>query len=149
MEELIFLLIFMIWYTCILMVYNRCYIILCQGNMYEWRNYFHFEIVKIKDNHWQNSDCVLTKLIIKDCISYFSSTDPNGHPSVRLAVSKLVLTISQKLLVLFHLNFTGVISIKSSCAYHQHLTAHWFLLELRSFYDFYGWMFFGWVMALE
>ena len=34
---------------------------------------------------------------------------------------------SHKWLVWFHSNFTGMISIKSSCAYHQHFTVDWFL----------------------
>ena len=62
-------------------------------------------------------------------------------------VTKVVLTTSQKLLVWFHPNFTGMISVKCSCAYNQHFTVHWFLSELWPFNDFYGWMIFGWVMA--
>jgi hypothetical protein len=39
---------------------------------------------------------------------------------VRLTITKLVWTTPQKLFVQCHQNLTGVISMKSSCAYHQH-----------------------------
>ena len=39
------------------------------------------------------------------------------RPSVHLSVTKIVLTSSQKQLVRFHPYFTGMICIKSSCAY--------------------------------